>query len=166
MVHEMQIDTQVSLDTLIINLNGYLAEKYQDMDESPLSIELLKSVDDTIQYFGENLLLTQKGNLDIITVDLKKTNIVKALILRRVNSKTLNAGNKYLFVFPNPASDYINISSSLPILQTEVYNLVGELMLIKSGPIQRLDTSGLMPGIYVLKVSTPDSSFTKKIQIR
>ena len=149
LVQEIQLETKVNRDTMVITLNGYLAEKYRDMDQSPLCLEFIKSADDTIQYFGKDLLLTQKSNTDIITVDLKKTNVVKALVLSRVSSRPINRGQNLLSVFPNPASDFLTISSSQPIIQAEIYNLAGQLMLLKTGPAQRLDTSGLKSGLYV-----------------
>lgn len=165
LVHEVQLDKQVIGDTLIIEVKGYLYEKYKDLDQSPISMEIPKSGSDSIRYIGKDLILTQKILSDIITIDLKKTNIIKALCFNKFISESINIADQDLFIFPNPASYYVDIFSKIPILKAEVYNLYGELMLIKSGNIQELDTSELKSGIYVIKISTYNSFFTKKIRI-
>lgn len=165
LVHEIQLESTMSGDTFVITLDGYLADKYKDMNGSPLSIEFLKSEDDSIEYFGTDLLITQKGPSDIVTIDLQKSTVIKAHIFDPLSSKPITAGNHQLSIFPNPASDYITINSMLPIEKTEVYNLTGKLMLVKRGPIKGLDTSGLKSGVYVIKVSTRENSYTEKISI-
>jgi len=104
-------------------------------------------------------------NSDIITIDLKKSQIIKAIYFKKLKTESINIVQAEWSVFPNPATDYINILSGLPILKTEVHNLNGQIMIVKSGNIHQLDTSALMPGIYVIQISTRNSSFTKKITI-
>lgn len=63
----------------------------------------------------------------------------------------------YMYVFPNPAKDYINIETNDPAANTiAVFNLSGKQML--SQPIiidnkTKVDISGLISGTYVYKVS-------------
>lgn len=165
LVHEVQLDKQVSGDTLIIKIQGYMNEKYKNMNESPLTIEIPKSSNDSIRYLNKDQILAQKSTSDLVTVDLKKTTIIKAIYLDKLKTESINIASQDWSVFPNPASEYINISSGIPILKAEVYNLQGELMIIKKGNIQQLNTSELKSGIYVIKISTKNSSFTKKIKI-
>ena len=165
LVHEVQLDKQIIGDTLIIKIEGYCNNKYIELCESTLSLKLSKSCNDSIRYLDKDLYLTQMCNSDIITIDLKKSQIIKAIYFKKLKTESINIVQAEWSVFPNPATDYINILSGLPILKTEVHNLNGQIMIVKSGNIHQLDTSALMPGIYVIQISTRNSSFTKKITI-
>jgi peptidoglycan/xylan/chitin deacetylase (PgdA/CDA1 family) len=166
MVHEMQLDKQLVNDTLVINCRGYLADKYKNLDQSALSIEIPKSYNDSIQYFGKYFVLSHKGNSDIITIDLKKTDIIKAYFSTRLKkTDTINIDNKSVSVFPNPATSLINIASPYHIIKTEVYNLFGELELLQDGDIQKLNVSKLKSGLYIVKISTFSKVYTRRIKI-
>lgn len=165
LVHEVHLEKQFSGDTLIIKIEGYCDEKYKDMDESPLSIKLSNLYNIGFQYLDKTCHINQDYYSDIITIDLKKSHIIKAVIFDKLKTESINIANQDWSVFPNPASDCVNISSKTPILKTEVYNLYGESMIINKGNIQKLNTSELKSGIYVIKISTHNSSFTKKIKI-
>jgi hypothetical protein len=162
----MQLDKQLVNDTLVINCRGYLADKYKNLDQSALSIEIPKSYNDSIQYFGKYFVLSHKGNSDIITIDLKKTDIIKAYFSTRLKkTDTINIDNKSVSVFPNPATSLINIASPYHIIKTEVYNLFGELELLQDGDIQKLNVSKLKSGLYIVKISTFSKVYTRRIKI-
>lgn len=64
-------------------------------------------------------------------------------------------------IYPNPASDYLNIESDDLILRSEVYSLTGKLML-QNNAGNRIDVTSLSPGTYMLKVYTPGKAATQK----
>ena len=79
-------------------------------------------------------------------------------------------------VYPNPATDYINIELSMPTLQNtsgtaRLYNLSGQMVLQKGVQFEngavKLDFSNhnLTNGQYVLEVKTESLLFTEKIVI-
>ncbi|MCG3165008.1 MAG: hypothetical protein POELPBGB_00768 [Bacteroidia bacterium] len=79
------------------------------------------------------------------------------------------AENNTLFIFPNPATDILNISLTQPVnepLQIQVYNITGQTVLSASAPPQqqdfKLNISSLKNGIYILKASSKTKSFTSK----
>ncbi len=67
-------------------------------------------------------------------------------------------------VYPNPANEFLNISSSVEINKVEVYNLLGKKVLssLKLND-NNLNISSLANGIYMIKLTSGDSVATKKI---
>ncbi|MCD4745827.1 MAG: C10 family peptidase, partial [Bacteroidales bacterium] len=82
------------------------------------------------------------------------------------NSEILN-------IYPNPASDYINIefeNTHLKKFQIVIYNLNGEVILIinennLNSHKYYLDLSGFAQGIYYLYIQTEDKLFSRKIAV-
>lgn len=68
-------------------------------------------------------------------------------------------------VYPNPASDYINITSEEKIDNIALYNSLGQLVLEKKGNTIQLDIEGLKSGLYVLKIYSDSLSTIKKVLI-
>jgi N-acetylneuraminic acid mutarotase len=63
-------------------------------------------------------------------------------------------------VYPNPASDFINLSSNEDIIETIVYNMQGKQQLKTA--YTSIDISSLALGIYYLKIKTSKGVFMKK----
>jgi hypothetical protein len=53
-------------------------------------------------------------------------------------------------VFPNPFDNFIEISTSENIERIEITNLLGNTVIETSIASQRINTSGLSPGIYLV----------------
>lgn len=78
-------------------------------------------------------------------------------------------------IFPNPTDGEIRLrfeKEEQGKAFVEVYNLLGEKMITKNvhplpnGESVSLDLSRLTPGIYIVKLSTPKGSFSKKVILR
>ncbi|WP_084647702.1 T9SS type A sorting domain-containing protein [Gelidibacter mesophilus] len=68
-------------------------------------------------------------------------------------------------VFPNPATDIINVSSVLKVDKMELYDVLGKK--VKSSVIDNLiRTDDLKSGLYVLKVYQNDMSTTQRILVK
>ena len=65
-------------------------------------------------------------------------------------------------IYPNPASDIININSSRSINRIEVYNSLGALIL-QVNDTHKINVSNFDSGIYFLRISSNTRSITKKI---
>ena len=61
-------------------------------------------------------------------------------------------------VYPNPATSIININSKSTILKTEIYNVLGQLVLSNSNE-NRIDISSLSKGIYYIKIQDENENF-------
>lgn len=67
-------------------------------------------------------------------------------------------------IYPNPANNFINISTTENISNVEVYNIVGKRVLsIKNLQNNQVDISNLASGMYMLRLTNGTSIATKKI---
>lgn len=59
-------------------------------------------------------------------------------------------------MWPNPASDYLNISSATTIGKVEIYNSLGLNVLVTeiSNLQSRIDLSAYLPGVYFISITT------------
>ncbi|MCF8296986.1 MAG: T9SS type A sorting domain-containing protein [Saprospiraceae bacterium] len=78
-------------------------------------------------------------------------------------------------VFPNPASDIVNITSSLPVngdLRISIYNSIGKKVIdeilspMSFNDFFKLDISKLKPAIYLYQIQTDDDLINGKIIVR
>jgi len=67
-------------------------------------------------------------------------------------------------IYPNPATNFIKISTTENISNVEVYNIVGKRVLsIKKLENNQVDISNLASGMYMLRLTNGTSVTTKKI---
>lgn len=57
-------------------------------------------------------------------------------------------------VYPNPASNVLNISSSEKVEQAEIFNLQGQMVMVENGNVQSMNISGLAAGSYIVRIHT------------
>lgn len=63
-------------------------------------------------------------------------------------------------IYPNPAQNFINISTEKPIQSVEIYDTLGRL--IKNEMQSNIDISKLAKGIYILKIKTANQESVEK----
>lgn len=67
-------------------------------------------------------------------------------------------------IYPNPANNFINISTTGNVSTVEVYNIVGKRVLsIKNIQNNQVDITNLSTGMYMLRLTNGTSVATKKI---
>ncbi|MBI9036766.1 MAG: T9SS type A sorting domain-containing protein [Bacteroidales bacterium] len=96
--------------------------------------------------YAENVYPSEDGEFSIV-------NVTKSTI--KENSIT---------IFPNPAEDVINISSTNKIKNVAIYNFVGQKLY--SGNDVKIYTDNFKSGIYIIKVETNEGTITEKITIK
>ncbi|MBP5515896.1 MAG: T9SS type A sorting domain-containing protein, partial [Bacteroidales bacterium] len=71
------------------------------------------------------------------------------------------------FLFPNPASDQVQVASSFRISTVEVYSLSGQLVSrVKADGISAtLDTRSLPSATYLVRIATNHGTAVKKLVI-
>ncbi len=67
-------------------------------------------------------------------------------------------------VYPNPASEYITISSTLELTKVEMFDLTGKRVL-DTLEMAQLKINHLPTGLYFMKIFAVDGTLTKKIMI-
>ena len=80
----------------------------------------------------------------------------------------ISAQTENIRVYPNPATNEINISSQFPISKIQIYSLTGKKM-VQSDFVQkndkRVNIEGFVSGIYFIKIFQQEKIFTKKIVV-
>ncbi|WP_405606579.1 T9SS type A sorting domain-containing protein [Polaribacter sp. Asnod1-A03] len=67
-------------------------------------------------------------------------------------------------IYPNPANDFIKISTSETIDSVDVYNLIGKKVISSKNLIENsLDISTLAKGVYMLKLTSGSAVASKKL---
>ena len=71
-----------------------------------------------------------------------------------------NELEKTVSLYPNPMNGVLNLSSDLPILKVEIYDMTSRLInLKKTAPENSINVSDLKSGNYILKIYT-EKGFT------
>jgi hypothetical protein len=65
-------------------------------------------------------------------------------------------------IYPNPSSSQITISTDVDYSEIQIYNVMGKIEIIVQSPANVIDISKLNNGVYFLKFSREEKSFTKK----
>jgi hypothetical protein len=65
-------------------------------------------------------------------------------------------------LYPNPVSEIINIKTNLSKFETEIYTLLGQVVLLNSNE-KEINISHLPNGIYLVRINSNNNTFTKKI---
>jgi len=73
-----------------------------------------------------------------------------------------------LRVYPNPATDMLNINSGVEITSAKLYNVSGQLVYESNGNSNemRISTSEMPSGLYLLNLTTKEGTITRKVSIR
>lgn len=67
-------------------------------------------------------------------------------------------------IYPNPASDYINISTTSTIQSVEMFDVLGKkVKYLKNS--NKVDARSLQSGIYIVKIYTDKGNIAKKILV-
>ena len=74
--------------------------------------------------------------------------------------------NNNIIVYPNPATDFLNIQTKKDIEQIDVYSLSGRLLLSEKDS-RLIDVTTLPDGVYLLKMYLKNSeSCMKRILVK
>lgn len=68
-------------------------------------------------------------------------------------------------IYPNPVTDYLDISARSEISRVSVFNSIGTSLLVATdtpGITKHLNTRSLAPGMYILKIETKNGTEIKK----
>ncbi|MBN1997137.1 T9SS type A sorting domain-containing protein [candidate division KSB1 bacterium] len=104
-----------------------------------------------VEYFGQTSIYSIEGKTSVMTYGEKSRSIPSEI-----------------FLYPNPASHFLNIRCNMPVNSFRVLNILGQTVLTRSltgaSPFV-LETRGLPNGVYWIQVTTPFSVLSKKMTI-
>ena len=78
-----------------------------------------------------------------------------------------NQLDRQFSMYPNPATDNVNIRSESKLQTVSVYNLSGEMVMeiVVEDFGYKLKTSALKPGIYLLRLKAENGTVSKRLVI-
>jgi hypothetical protein len=79
-----------------------------------------------------------------------------------LGTKEAVAEENMISVYPNPATEFLNIQSEAPVTQVEVTNMAGRKMQVQLDH-NKIDIRNLTPGIYTVSIEIKGNKFSKKI---
>jgi len=97
--------------------------------------------------------------------DSDSSNVVKASIIVGIDPIT-NVGG--ISIYPNPATELVNVKSDYSITRIDVMNFVGQTVYTNSDVAMKsakINVSTFTPGVYFVKVSTSEGVRTVKITV-
>ena len=132
-----------------------------------------KSNIDTDNFTKNTLVFTPSGSFIVIyvraplAVDSDNEVFFDNIELYETASLSVNdVFSSKISIYPNPANEFVQISTSETITGIEIYNLIGKKVISSSKLTNnKIDVSNLSKGVYVLKVMSNDLVGSRKIII-
>jgi len=149
-VSENVLENSVPVFSTLTSGEGYkegneISMKVWDSN-STKTVEADFTFETEYEAYSEKVFPTEDGKYSI-------ANVIKA------SSVSINE----ILIYPNPATDLINISSANEIQNISIFNYVGQT--IYNGTDKKINTSNFEAGIYLIKIETKEGIETQKITI-
>jgi hypothetical protein len=93
--------------------------------------------------------------IDVVTIPTKTTvSVAGKDIITGIGN--ILAVNNNLLIFPNPASDYVNVSATINFQYIDIYSIDGQLLKHEFVDTNnaKIDVSNLPSGTYIIRSST------------
>lgn len=139
------------------NLNSFVVQKSID-DKNWFDIGLVKAIGNTSAKnsysFTDSGAFVLKNSTLSYRLELVNSNHSKSYSNNIIfNNNTFDDNNSLIQVYPNPASNWVNIDCNCVVLSSTLFDINGLEYKIKLEN-QRFDVSNLSSGIYMLKLNT------------
>lgn len=130
-------------------------------NEILIPIDSLNQYDTLYNYNFYSNDPTIKFPLVEVNYDPSDNSIIEAKWLTFIDASTpgLTINNR-VSIFPNPSSDFINITTDTPLKRVHIYDLNGKLL--KSSKQNNISVSDFPNSIYYIKIETEASTYTEK----
>lgn len=66
-------------------------------------------------------------------------------------------------IYPNPATDVININTTQNVQRVEIFNMQGQLVKMEAGSVNSISVKNLANGLYTMKLTTDNGVSVHKI---
>ena len=93
-----------------------------------------------------------------------KTHTIIDAKFTTTNASTENNEGNALAVYPNPASDVLNINTN-DNARVNVYAVTGELVIAENVSDSRLNIENLNAGVYMIEVITENNKLTERLVV-
>ncbi|HOM37487.1 MAG TPA: T9SS type A sorting domain-containing protein, partial [Bacteroidales bacterium] len=124
----------------------------------------------------ENEILLEFNTTDIlpgeyncllkIYSNIENRSIPINLIVEEPNTNSNNFSSNNIFCWPNPASEYLNISSNERIEKIEIYDFTGRKIFNRTVNTKKLkiDINDFAPGLYLIDIRTGNKNYILKFE--
>jgi len=68
-------------------------------------------------------------------------------------------------LYPNPAKNYFQLSSTKNVDNVELFNLNGQKVLSKNSSLERINIEGLSSGVYFVKINSENGTKIEKLTV-
>ena len=146
-----------------------------DLTNDTVSLKIYTMTGQVVEEYFENIILTGTFtvtfNADTLPngfyfVNLKQNGYDHNLKLVKNQSSSVSEITNIngIEVYPNPTTDFLNISSDLKIERFEIYDINGRIKKsVKYEQFERVDFQNFEDGIYLLHLRTDERVFVKKV---
>ncbi len=139
---------------------------YQIDDQEVTTIHIDPVTDELEQSLAEDITSLEVGEHQIkfwVVNDWQIESEVwtETFTLQSTDIQTLDA--EELTVYPNPATDFINIKTCSEVLAISVYSLTGQLVLQNTSHQKTVDLQNIPKGMYLILVKTEAGIVIKQI---
>ena len=101
--------------------------------------------------------------IDVVTIPTKTTvSVAGKDIITGVGNILVDNNN--LFIYPNPANNYVNVNATLNLQNIEIYSIDGQLLIseIVDTNNVKIDVSNLPSGTYILRAANQSALLIKR----
>ena len=109
------------------------------------------------------------ANLEMIVFiqDIASTEVLQGTVAPYSPVGVVETMDNTIAIYPNPATDVVNITSDNNIKSITVYNNVGQIVTVENveSNIYRINTSDFETGIYFLQLETEEGMISKRVII-
>ena len=147
------------LDTKIYKNGVFLSSTPKTLNTSGTTFWLGSVLGGTQNYFNGFMDDLQIYNTALTTAQIASLN---GAIL---SNEDFNSNNLKFSLYPNPATDILNIEMESELKSVEIYSLQGQKVLTSN--LKEINTSSLASGLYMVRVENVDGAIaTKKLAIK
>ncbi len=112
---------------------------------------------------------TQNDFTDEVVYNVKGIDGTEAnwtVTIKHEEDYVYDINNKLIKIYPNPATNYINISGIDNFERLQIFNLQGKLIIDKKSFTNKMNIGCLLPGKYLIKLTTKNYVVIKKLIVR
>ncbi len=153
--------------TITYNLDGGTATNSSSYSIESETISLADATKDGYAFIGwyDNATFTGDAITEITTGSIGNIELWAKFDKATATGQDINATS--IKLYPNPADTYVSIESQGKG-QVSIYSLGGNLVLSQTinQSTEQVDITHLLNGTYVVKIETPETSYTQKLIVK
>jgi len=159
-ISENTLENSVPIFSVLTNGLGY--ESNNEMTLKVWDVKYQSTVSATYTFDNE---YTQAFNQTVFPETDGKYSVLN---VTKGSLGMMDNANLKVDIYPNPASDVLNIVSNNTITHVRVLNFVGQTMLDNAvnGTSLNINTSVFQSGVYIIRIETANGIITEKVTIK